>query len=417
MVELLSPAGDLEKLKIALAYGADAVYAGLSHFSLRVRSGKDFDDKTFQEGINYVHEKGKKLYATVNGFPFNSQIELYKNHIAKLRDMGPDAFIVATPGVIKLCKQIAPNIPIHLSTQANVLNYMDAEVYMDMGVERVIAAREIGLKDLVSIKEKLPELEIEIFVHGSMCFAYSGRCLISSLQTGRVSNKGSCANDCRFPYEVYAKSPETGVEIKLVEDEEGTHIFNAKDLNMAEHVARILETGAIDSLKIEGRTKAPYYLGTATRTYRSAIDDFYSKNFDSEKYIKELDTIKNRGFTDGYLVKRPYEKPNTQTFETSITEGTMQVVAIVNESEEFFLAKHKITTNTPYEIVLPIGAEIQENENELGKVFFHKGTVFVEFKKLVTQKNKEMTEIHSGNVNPVKLPVKLPPFTFLRSKI
>jgi putative protease len=202
--ELLSPAGNFEKLKIALAYGADAVYGGVSHFSLRIRSGKEFTYESFKEAINYTHEQNKKLYVTVNGFPFNNQLKLLGEHIEKIADMNPDALIVSTPGVIKLAKQIAPHIPIHLSTQANVLNYLDAEVYYQMGVERIIAAREVSLKDLIGIKKHLPNLEIEIFVHGSMCFAYSGRCLISSVQSGRLPNRGSCANDCRFDYTLYA---------------------------------------------------------------------------------------------------------------------------------------------------------------------------------------------------------------------
>ncbi|MCF6173606.1 MAG: U32 family peptidase, partial [Campylobacteraceae bacterium] len=241
-VELLSPAGNFEKLKIALAYGADAVYAGVSHFSLRLRSGKEFTYKSFEEAIKYTHKQNKKLYVTINGFPFNAQIDLLKKHIEKVALMKPDAFIVAAPGVVRLAQKIAPNIPVHLSTQANVLSYLDAEVYWDMGVKRIIAAREVSLKDLQKIKEHLPELELEVFVHGSMCFAYSGRCLISSLQSGRVSNRGSCANDCRFPYTMYAKNQETRTLFKIQQSEEGTYIMNAKDLNLSSHVDTILKS-------------------------------------------------------------------------------------------------------------------------------------------------------------------------------
>ena len=177
-VELLSPAGTLEKLKIALDFGADAVYGGVSHFSLRIRSGKEFSYEDFAEGIKYAHDRGKKVYATINGFPFNSQLNLLKKHIEKMAQMKPDAFIVATPGVLKLAHEIAPDMPLHLSTQANVMNVLDAKVYADMGATRIITAREISLKDLKEIKKELPELELEVFVHGSMCFAYSGRCLM-----------------------------------------------------------------------------------------------------------------------------------------------------------------------------------------------------------------------------------------------
>ena len=253
-VELLSPAGNLEKLKIAFNYGADAVYGGVSSFSLRIRSGKEFDRESFNQGIEYAHERGKKVYVTINSFPFNSQINLYKKHIAQMSELAPDAFIVASPGVLQLCKEIAPNIPIHLSTQANVMNVLDAKVYYDMGVKRIITAREISLKDCEAIKRELPELELEVFVHGSMCFAYSGRCLVSALQMGRVPNRGSCANDCRFPYEVYAHNPETQTTFRLDEEKEiGTYIMNAKDMNMASHIDEILSSGVIDSLKIEGK--------------------------------------------------------------------------------------------------------------------------------------------------------------------
>lgn len=331
--------------------------------------------------------------------------------------MNVDAFIVATPGVIKLCRDIAPNIPIHLSTQANVLNYMDAAAYVDMGVERIIAAREIGLKDLVSIKEKLPKLEIEIFVHGSMCFAYSGRCLISSLQMGRVANKGSCANDCRFQYEVYAKAEESDAEIKLVEGDEGTYIFNAKDLNLIEYVKQIMDLGVVDSLKIEGRTKAHYYLGVATRTYRDAIDEVLAGEFNPQRLKNELATIKNRGYTDGYLVKRPFERKDTQNHKEEIGAGTMQVVAIVTESGKYFMAKHKFVKNHPYEVVVPHGGKIDFVDNEIGKVYEDNGTVFVVFKKIITEKGKELEEIHSGNVNPVELPTEFLPYTLIRGEV
>lgn len=353
----------------------------------------------------------------MNGFPFNSQIELYKNHIAKLRDMKPDAFIVATPGVIRLCQEIAPKIPIHLSTQANVLNYMDALVYRDLGVSRIIAAREASLKDLEGIKKAVPDMEIEAFVHGSMCFAYSGRCLISSLQTGRVANKGSCANDCRFPYEVYAKSEETGVEIKLSEDEHGTHIFNAKDLNLLNHLDEIVKSGVVDSVKIEGRTKAPYYLGITTRTYREALDEIKQGEFRPEKLYKELETTKNRGFTDGYLVKRPFDRRDTQNTETAISEGSMQVVAIVHEEREHVMIKHKTVVDRPYEIVVPKGITIETVENDVGRIYEDNGMFFVVFKQIITKKGNELTEIHSGNVNPVRLPALLPPYTFIRSLV
>jgi putative protease len=415
--ELLSPAGNFEKLKIALAYGADAVYGGVSHFSLRIRSGKEFDYDSFAEAVKYTHDKNRKIYVTVNGFPFNNQLKLLAKHFEKMADMNPDAFIVSTPGVIKLAKQVAPHIPIHLSTQANVLNYLDAEVYADMGVERIIAAREVSLKDLIDIKKHLPEMEIEIFVHGSMCFAYSGRCLISAVQSGRVPNRGSCANDCRFDYTLYAENPDDGTLFKIEQDEGGTHIMNAKDMNLSSHVDEILESGVIDSLKIEGRTKSAYYAAITARTYRAAIDDFYAKKYDAKKYEKELLTTKHRGFSDAYLVQRPHEREDTQNLHTAISEGTYEVSGLVLEDGEHFMCKYKTYPNVEIEMILPLGCEIEETENELGKIFLKDGKPMIVFYRIISQIDKELQSVHSGYTVPIKLPAKLPAYTIMRQKI
>ncbi len=416
-VELLSPAGNFEKLKIALAYGADAVYGGVSHFSLRIRSGKEFDYDSFKEAVEYTHGAGKKIYVTINGFPFNNQIKLLSKHIEKMADMSPDAIIVSTPGVIKLTKEIAPHIPIHLSTQANVLNYLDAEVYHNMGVSRIIAAREVSLKDLIEIKNHLPDLELEIFVHGSMCFAYSGRCLISSLQSGRVPNRGSCANDCRFDYTLYAQNPENGTLMRLEEDEYGTHIMNAKDINLSTHIDEILSSGVISSLKIEGRTKSSYYTAITARTYRMAVDDFYNNSYNPKSYEDELNTTKNRGFSDAYLVQRPHQRDDTQNFETAMSSGSYEVSGLVLEDGEHFMCKYKTYPNVEIEIILPQNRAIEEVENELGRVFFKKERVYIEFYKIITNTQKELNSVHSGYMLPIKLPAKLPPFTIMRQKV
>ncbi len=418
-IELLAPAGNLEKLKIAINYGADAVYGGTSTFSLRIRSGKEFDMESFAKGIEYAHARGKKVYVTINGFPFNSQLKLYRNHIAKMAELNPDAFIISSPGVVKMAREIAPNIPIHLSTQANVMNVMDASVYYDMGVKRIIAAREISLKDCEAIKRELPDLELEIFVHGSMCFAYSGRCLISALQTGRVPNRGSCANDCRFPYEIYAHNPETGTTFKLEEESEvGTYIMNAKDMNMADHIAEIISSGVIDSLKIEGRTKSPYYVGIATRAYRNAIDDYYAGVFDATRYQKELHTTQNRGFTDAYLISRPFERNDTQSLGFTIQEGTHQVAALVSEDGTTWRCKDKTCIGDIVEIVLPVGATLEEVDNEYGTIWLGEdGKWWIKIKKIESIKGKEFECIHSGDLNDIITPTKLPPYTILRRGI
>lgn len=417
-VQLLSPAGNLTKLKIALAYGADAVYGGVSHFSLRNRAGKEFSLESFKEGIDYAHARGKKVFATINGFPFNSQLKLLENHILKMAELSPDAFIIATPGVVRLARKLAPHIPIHLSTQANVLNVLDAEVFYELGVKRIVAARELSLSDAIEIKKHLPDLELEIFVHGSMCFAFSGRCLISALQNGRVPNRGSCANDCRFDYEYYVRNPDNGVMMRLVEEEGvGTHIFNAKDLNLASHLDEILQSGAIDALKIEGRTKSNYYAGITARTYREAIDDYYAGIYRAPKYQEELGTLKNRGFTDGYIIHRPYEKLNTQNHKTAISEGSYQVNAEVSECGGWFVCRHTIRLGEYKEIVAPKGEVIPCVNNEIGVIVEHNGKYLISFKKLELENGKELDEIHSGNINRVKLPTKLPAFSFFREEM
>ena len=274
----------------------------------------------------------------------------------------------------------------------------------------------MSLKDVVKIKEKIPTLDIEFFVHGSMCFAYSGRCLVSSVQSGRQSNRGSCANDCRFKYELYAKSDESGVLFRLEEDEGGTHIMNSKDLNLSAHIKDIIESGAVDSLKIEGRTKSEYYAACATRAYRMAVDDAVAGKFDAQIYAGELNTLKNRGFTDGYLVNRPFEKADTQNHASSLEEGTHQVNALTLDGE-FFKCKYKIFPGSEYEIVAPIGSQIDERESEISQIFGRDGKKFIKFKKLVTKKGKEIAEIHSGNENEVNLGARLPKFSFLREEI
>jgi putative protease len=413
--ELLSPAGNFEKLKIALAYGADAVYGGVSHFSLRIRSGKEFTYESFKDAVDYTHSYGKKIYVTINGFPFNSQLKLLEKHIENIADMKPDAFIVAAPGVIKLAKKIAPHIPVHLSTQANVLNYLDAEIYYEMGVKRIVAAREVSLSDLSEFKKRLPELEIEVFIHGSMCFAYSGRCLISAVQSGRVPNRGSCANDCRFAYTLYAKNEESGTLFRIEQSaDEGTYIFNAKDLNLINHLDEILKSGIVDALKIEGRTKSPYYVAAATNAYSNAIDDFYSGKFQTGIYKKELNSIKNRGFSEGYLVQRPFERADTQNLSSTLLVGTHQVYGEVNENGLSFKVKDKVETGGVYEILSY--EKISACDNSTGKIWEEDGTWKIRFNELKSVSGKVYDAVHSGNTNDILLPSPLSPFTFFRKE-
>lgn len=332
-----------------------------------------------------------------------------------MAELGPDALIVASPGVVRMARELAPHIPIHLSTQANVMNVLDAEVFWDMGVKRIIAAREISLKDLIAIKEALPEMEIEVFVHGSMCFAYSGRCLISTLQSGRVPNRGSCANDCRFPYTMYAENEETGTLFKLEEDPGvGTYIMNAKDLNLASYVDEILESGVIDSVKVEGRTKAPYYAAVTAKSYRQAIDDYYDGTFDAQKYQKELGSLQNRGYTDAYLVSRPFERNDTQNLDFTMMMGSHQVAGIVTAQGDHFLCKFTIHAEDEIEIVAPAHEVLQSVENEQGSIYERDGSFYMRLKTIKTKEGKTLDVVHSGYLHPIKMPGLLPARTFLR---
>jgi putative protease len=251
-----------------------------------------------------------------------------------------------------------------------------------------------------------------------MCFAYSGRCLISALQTGRVPNRGSCANDCRFPYEIYAHNPESGTTFKLEEESEvGTYIMNAKDMNMASHVDEILDSGVIDSLKIEGRTKSPYYAGVVTKAYRHAIDDYYAHDFDAKRYQQELETTQNRGFTDAYLVSRPFDRNDTESQAFSIQYGTHQVAGLVLEDGLTWKCKDKTCIGDRVEIVLPVGATVDLVDNDVGRIEELGGQYWLTFKKMVSMTGKEFDCIHSGDLNDIKLPAKLPGYTILRRKI
>jgi len=255
-------------------------------------------------------------------------------------------------------------------------------------------------------------------VHGSMCFAYSGRCLVSALQTGRVPNRGSCANDCRFPYEIYAYNPESNTTFRLDEEEGiGTYIMNAKDMNLASHVDEILASGVIDSLKIEGRTKSPYYAGVVTKAYRRAIDDYYAGSFDARQYQAELHTTQNRGFTDAYLISRPFEKNDTQSQGFSIQYGSHQVAGLVGASGKAWRCKDKTCIGDSVEIVLPVGATVELVDNKIGKIEERNDAYWLTFYKLITTDGKELACVHSGNLNEIQLPAQLPSYTILRRRI
>jgi len=305
-VELLAPAGSLEKLEMALVYGADAVYMGGEAYGLRAYA-ENFNREEMKAGIDLAHSMGKKVYITMNIIPHNNDLVGMPEYIKEIEDMGADAIILSDPGVLSLVRDFAPTMDIHLSTQANNTNWASAKFWYDHGVRRIILARELSLKEISEIREKTPDdLELEIFVHGAMCISYSGRCLLSSYMAGRDSNRGLCAHPCRWKYYlVEEKRP--GEYMPVYENERGTFIFNSKDLCMIEHIPEMIQAG-VTSFKIEGRMKSSYYVATIVKAYREAIDKYYSDpggyKFDPY-WLEELSKASHREYYTGFYYGKP----------------------------------------------------------------------------------------------------------------
>lgn len=317
--ELLAPAGDLEKLKMALIYGADAVYLGGEQFGLR-KAAKNFNLDQIEEGVNFAHERGKNVYVTLNIIPHNEDLVGLNEYVHNLNDLDVDGVIVSDPGVFSIVRQETPSLPIHLSTQASVTNYETIKFWYDLGIKRIVVARELSLKEIKEIIDRMPkDLEIEAFVHGAMCISYSGRCLLSNYMANRDSNRGECAHPCRWKYYLMEEK-RPGEYFPVYENEKGTFIFNSKDLCMLNHIPELVESG-IASFKIEGRVKSQYYVSTVVRSYRMAIDE-YLKNPDKYIYKEEwLDEIKKasyRDFTTGFYFGKPTGEEQVYTSSSYI---------------------------------------------------------------------------------------------------
>ena len=304
-IELLAPAGSFEKAKTAFKYGADAVYCGTSSLSLRTRADMDNDDLI--KTIQYAHSIGKRVHVTLNIFAWDDKYEEIIEMAKILNEVKPDAIIAADGGVIETLKQYAPNVPIHVSTQANIVSVHDANFWYKNGAQRVIMAREINKEQLKYIMENKPkDLEVEMFGHGSICFAFSGRCFLSDFMCGRSANLGDCAQSCRWSYNLYAEEKNNPGQLYPIEESEyGTSIFSSKDLCLLKEIPEIINMG-IDSLKIEGRLKTEYYIASVINVYRNAIDDYIKdpENYDYTKYMKEIEKVKTREFTTFYFNDR-----------------------------------------------------------------------------------------------------------------
>ena len=329
-LELLAPAGNFEKLKTALYFGADAVYLGGKDFSLRSFSD-NFTQDEMKNGVALAHEKGKKVFVTANIFAKNSDFSALSDYFKFLYEIGVDAVLITDAGVLSLAKSVAPNLKIHLSTQANTTNKYSAKFWYEQGVERVVLARELSIAEISEIRDFCPQLQLEAFVHGAMCISYSGRCLISNYLAGRDSNRGECVQACRWNYQVSANGKDYH---PVEEDEKGTYIFNSKDLNLINQLKELINAG-VDSFKIEGRMKSSYYLATVVNAYRRAIDKLQGKNsdFTDEEIYTELKKCAHRDFTTAYALG---ENSQTVNYNDSQTKGSCEYIANVLETNDSF---------------------------------------------------------------------------------
>ena len=316
----------MNKLKTAFYYGADAVYIGGKNFSLRALAG-NFTNEEIEQAVEYAHKIGKKVYVTVNILARDSDLESAEKYFKFLESVGVDGAIVSDTGLLHLALTTAPKLPINVSTQANTLNSLAVKFWKDQGVERVILARELSLKEISNISKTVPDVEIETFIHGAMCIAYSGRCLLSDYRTGRSSNRGACVQACRWSYEIREKDSECGF-MEMQEDERGTYIMNSKDLNLIDYIAELDKAG-VCSFKIEGRMKSEYYLATVVNAYRRAIDAYYEQGESykqNDLYNKELLKTAHREFTTAYLLG---ENNRTVNYNDSQSKGTHKFIANV----------------------------------------------------------------------------------------
>ncbi len=391
-IELLAPAGNFSKLKTAVYYGADAVYLGGKSFSLRAFSD-NFTDEELIEAVKFAHVKNVKIYVTVNIFARNSDFEKAAEYFRFLEKIGVDAVLITDVGLISLCKSVAPDLKIHLSTQANTLNKYAVKFWGEEGLERVVLARELSLAEIKEISDFCPEMQLEAFVHGAMCISYSGRCLLSNYFNGRDANRGECVQACRWQYELREKS-KGGEFFGIEEDERGSYILNSKDLNMIDHIDEMDKAG-VCSLKIEGRMKSEYYLATVINAYRRAIDEYYKigdKYKENKTFYDELLKTNHRVFTTAYMLN---ENAETVNYSDSQSAGEKQFAAVVTAKTNdngYFVAemRNRFKKGDKLEILTP-----GENFNKtivVDKMTGEDGEI-IEDAKIVQQKIRIYSDI------------------------
>lgn len=361
--ELLIPASSLEVLRTAVTFGADAVYIGGEAYGLRAKA-KNFSMEEMAEGIRFAHGHGVRVYVTANILAHNRDLEGAKAYFEELKKIGPDALIIADPGMFLTAREVCPDVDIHVSTQANNVNYKTFQFWQEQGAKRVVTGRELTLEEIREIREHIPDsLEIETFVHGAMCISYSGRCLLSNYFTGRDANQGACTHPCRWKYAV-VEEKRPGEYLPVYENERGTFLFNSKDLCMIEHLPDLIEAG-VDSLKIEGRMKTALYVATVARTYRKALDSYKkSPQLYQEQMPWYLDQISNctyRQFTTGFFYGKPSEEAQIYNNNTYIKEYTyLGIVGDIDSEGRFCLEqRNKFSVGETIEIMKPDGRNIE----------------------------------------------------------
>jgi len=409
-IELLAPAGSVGKMKYAFHYGADAVYAGVPDFSLRARIN-DFTFASLKKGVELVHKSGKKFYVTLNIYAHNSHLSKLEKHLLRLKNISIDGIILSDPGILNLVKEYLPEVEIHLSTQANATNWQAVKFWASQGVRRVVLAREVTLKEIKEIKKNVPEVELEYFVHGAMCMSYSGRCILSKWMSNKSANLGDCSQPCRWGFSTnYEQDTKlrTGdgevkemkvvdnrgeFEIDLEEDRQGTYFFNSKDLNLLEFLKELAEAG-VDSFKIEGRNKSPYYLATVVRAYRNVLDAILTGDKDYSKILKKekenLDELVNRGYTSGFLLGREPE----HNFDNSHNQSRFQFVGEVLGHKTWNIKHESKKENTNLFEVRVHNAIYDVDRLEIvGKDGNHP----VKILKMFDDKMKEVQSAHGGH--------------------
>lgn len=356
--ELLMPAGNVEKLKYAIKYGADAVYLGVVDFSLRaMRKGELITMENLKTAIDTAHDMGAKTYLTLNIFGFNKDIKALEACMDKIVDSNPDALIISDPGIMRLVQKYMPKTPLHVSTQANILNYEAVKFWQDIGATRCILARELPIKDVAEIKQKVPDMELECFIHGAQCVSFSGRCLLSDYMTGgeRKANSGNCSQPCRWSYKLLEETRPNEYQ-EIIQDEKGTHILSTKDLCLVKHLKEMIEAG-IDSFKVEGRTKSLYYVSAVAKAYREAIDKVLADpNADMELYFEELLKVGNRGYTTGFYLGNGEYPSDGYSYDISKgLAGADFLCEVHGKENEYYriITKNKFFKNEDIEIITP----------------------------------------------------------------